>query len=123
MSTPTAQSILDMAHGAFKERTDYEMTKVIENILDPNTIATKERSVTVTIKLKPDDSRQNISVMVEAKSKLQPAAPMPTSLYVAGDGNGEVQAVEMVPQVPGQQSLDGSEQEESKILHLIRKNA
>lgn len=102
MSTPTAQSILDMAHGAFKERTDYEMTKVIENILDPNTIATKERSVTVTIKLKPDDSRQNISVMVEAKSKLQPAAPMPTSLYVAGDGNGEVQAVEMVPQVPGQ---------------------
>ena len=123
MSTPTAQSILDMAHGAFKERTDYEMTKVIENILDPNTIATKERSVTVTIKLKPDDSRQNISVMVEAKSKLQPAAPMPTSLYVAGDGNGEVQAVEMVPQVPGQQSLDGSEQEESKILQLIRKNA
>lgn len=123
MSTPTAQSILDMAHGAFKERTDYEMTKVIENILDPNTIATKERSVTVTIKLKPDDSRQNISVMVEAKSKLQPAAPMPTSLYVAGDGNGEVQAVEMVPQVPGQQSLDDSEQEESKILHLIRKNA
>ena len=123
MSTPTAQSILDMAHGAFKERTDYEMTKVIENILDPNTIATKERSVNVTIKLKPDDSRQNISVMVEAKSKLQPAAPMPTSLYVAGDGNGEVQAVEMVPQVPGQQSLDDSEQEESKILHLIRKNA
>lgn len=123
MSTPTAQSILDMAHGAFKERTDYEMTKAIENILDPNTIATKERSVTITIKLKPDDSRQNISVMVEAKSKLQPAAPLPTNLYVAGDGNGEVQAVEMVPQVPGQQSLDGAEQEESKILHLIRKNA
>lgn len=122
MSTPTAKSILDMAHGAFKERTDYEMTKAIENILDPNTIATKERSVTVTIKLKPDDSRQNISVMVEAKSKLQPAAPLPTSLYV-DDSQEEVQAVEMVPQVPGQQSLDGAEQEESKILHLIRKNA
>ena len=51
MSTPTAQSILDMAHGAFKERTDYEMTKVIENILDPNTIATKELFLYVKILL------------------------------------------------------------------------
>lgn len=123
MNTPTAQSILDMAHGAFKERTDYEMARVIENILDPNTIATKERSVTVTIKLKPDDSRQNISVLVEAKSKLQPTAPMPTSLYVTGDNNGEIQAVEMVPQIPGQQNLDGEEQECSKVLHLVKKNA
>lgn len=30
-------SIMSMARGAFEERVDYEMDKVIQNILDPNT--------------------------------------------------------------------------------------
>ena len=29
------KSIIDMARGAIKERADYEMTKAVENILDP----------------------------------------------------------------------------------------
>lgn len=33
-------SIMRMARGAFEERVDYEMDKVIQNILDPNTKAT-----------------------------------------------------------------------------------
>ena len=37
------KSIIDMAHGAFKERADYEMAKILENILDPNTKAEKKR--------------------------------------------------------------------------------
>ena len=32
-------SILQMAQGAFQERVDYEMPRLIENILDPNTSA------------------------------------------------------------------------------------
>ena len=32
-------SIMRMARGAFEERVDYEMDKVIQNILDPNTKA------------------------------------------------------------------------------------
>ena len=36
------KSIIDMAHGAFKERADYEMAKILENILDPNTKAEKK---------------------------------------------------------------------------------
>ena len=33
------KSILQMARGAFQERVDLEMAKVIDNILDPNTDA------------------------------------------------------------------------------------
>ena len=33
----TRTSILDMAMGAIKERADYEMAHIIDNILDPNT--------------------------------------------------------------------------------------
>lgn len=38
-------SILQMARGAFIERVDYEMAKVIQNILDPNTKATAKRNI------------------------------------------------------------------------------
>lgn len=41
------KSIIDMAHGAFKERADYEMAKILENILDPNTKAEKKRTLTI----------------------------------------------------------------------------
>lgn len=35
--TDDRTSILDMAIGAIKERADYEMARIIDNILDPNT--------------------------------------------------------------------------------------
>lgn len=48
-------SIMSMARGAFEERVDYEMDKVIQNILDPNTKATAKRKITLTIELTPDE--------------------------------------------------------------------
>ena len=39
-------SIMQMARGAFEERVDYEMDRVIQNILDPNTKATAKRKIT-----------------------------------------------------------------------------
>ena len=49
-------SIMSMARGAFEERVDYEMDKVIQNILDPNTKATAKRKITLTIELTPTTS-------------------------------------------------------------------
>ena len=63
-------SIMRMARGAFEERVDYEMDKVIQNILDPNTKATAKRKITLTIELTPDDERRQIQVSVTAKSTL-----------------------------------------------------
>lgn len=53
-------SIMSMARGAFEERVDYEMDKVIQNILDPNTKATAKRKITLTIELTPDDEPEPI---------------------------------------------------------------
>lgn len=60
-------SIMSMARGAFEERVDYEMDKVIQNILDPNTKATAKRKITLTIELTPDDERRTIGVSVTAR--------------------------------------------------------
>ena len=108
-------SIMSMARGAFEERVDYEMDKVIQNILDPNTKATAKRKITLTIELTPDDERRTIGVQVTAKSTLAATNPVATALYVTSDGNGELVVAEMVPQVPGQMNMDGTQQEAPKL--------
>lgn len=115
------KSILQMARGAFQERVDLEMAKVIDNILDPNTKPTQKRKLTMTIEFTPDDERQNIGVSVSVKSALVPTVPAKTTLWVAGDSStGECQVVEMVPQVPGQMAMDGGEQDAPAALKFIK---
>lgn len=117
------KSILDMVNGAIKERVDYEMGKVMENILDPNTDAVKPRKLTVTVELRADNERRSIGVKTVAKSTLVPTNALVTMLYVTNDQNGEMAVVEAVPQVPGQTALGGEEQEEPKVLNFYQKRA
>ena len=103
-----------------EELVDYEMDKVIQNILDPNTKATAKRKITLTIELTPDDERRTIGVSVTAKSTLAATNPVATALYVTSDGNGELVVAEMVPQLPGQMNMDGTQQEAPKLLKLVQ---
>ena len=106
--------------GAFKERADYEMAKVVDNILDQNTKAAKKRSLVLTIEILPDDERTNLRIATTVKSKLEPTNPVTTALYITGDENGIPVAVEMVPQIPGQTRMDGMEQGEPSVLKLVK---
>ena len=108
-----------MAQGAFEERVDRAMAEAIDNILDPNTKATAKRSITLNIELRPDEERSHIEVSVSVKTKLATLNPVPTSLAIVADDNGELVVAEMVPQVPGQMSMAGDIQEEPKILKLL----
>lgn len=120
-SQANAKSILEMAHGAIMERADYEMKKVIDNILDPNTRAAKKRTLTITLEFLPDEERQQIAIKAIAKPKLEPTNAVSTALYITGDSEtGEVSAVEMVPQVPGQTNFDGTEQAAPNILKIVK---
>ena len=94
------KSILEMSMGAILERVDYEMGRVLENVLDPNTKATAKRKITVG---------------------LEPTDPVTTSLFITSAPNtGEMVVAEMVPQVPGQIFMDGDEQGQPKILKFAR---
>lgn len=115
------KSITQMAMGAIEERVDYEMNRVVDNIIDVNTKATAKRKITLTIELAPDDERRTISVSATAKSALAPTNPVATSLFVTTDGNGEMVVAEMVPQIPGQTTMNGTEQEQPKILKLAQR--
>ena len=111
-------SILDMCMGAIKERVDYDAARVVDNILDPNTEPKAKRKITLTIEFAPDADRQMIAVHTSSKATLVPTNPVTTSLAFVGDVNGEMQLVEMLPQVPGQIAMNGSEQPRPKVLKL-----
>ena len=111
------KSILEMSMGAILERVDYEMGKVIDNILDPNTKPAGKRKITVGLELIPSADRKTITVQTTAKSTLVPTDPSTTSLYITNQpGTGEMVVAEMVPQVPGQLGMDGGEQDRPKVL-------
>lgn len=48
------KSIIDMAQGDIKERADYEMARILDNIMDPNTTPTKKRTLTLQLVFSPD---------------------------------------------------------------------
>lgn len=111
------KSILESSRGAILERVDYEMGKVIDNIMDPNTKATGKRKITVTLELIPGSDRRTITLNTTAKSTLVPSDPVTTSLYITNQpGTGEMVVAEMVPQIPGQMDMNGSEQEQPNII-------
>lgn len=111
------KSILEMSMGAILERVDYEMGRVLDNIIDPNTKATAKRKITVNLELIPSSDRKTITVQSTAKSTLVPTEPITTSLFITSQpGTGEMVVAEMTPQVPGQVSMDGNVQEQPKVL-------
>ena len=115
------KSILEMSMGAILERVDYEMGRVLDNILDPNTKPTGKRKSTISLELVPSADRRTITVLTTAKATLVPTDPVTTSLYITNQPTtGEMVVAEMVPQVPGQTALDGTEQAQPKILNFKR---
>ena len=122
MTNDQRSSLLQMAKGAIQERVDYEVSRVVDNILDMNTEAKVKRKVVLTIVMTPDDDRQVVKIEASAKSTLAPVVPVGTSLVITADNNGEMILAEIAPQVPGQISMTGEEQESPKILKLAAQN-
>lgn len=117
MSERKTVSIIEMARGAVIEQINREMAEILANIQDLNTEPGKPRSITVKVVFRPDNSREIVKVSYDVSHKLAPAAPIETSLS-CGDYQGELYAVENVPQIPGQQALIGQEQEPPKLVAL-----
>ena len=105
------KSVLEMAMGAIAEITDYEVERVVANIMDPNTAAKAKRKITITLTFTPDDYRQQIGMDAQAKTSLVPVQP------VRGGG---LLLAEMTPQVPGQVDMDGVESPEPAIARVGR---
>ncbi|MCV9899842.1 replication terminator protein [Exiguobacterium sp. N5] len=95
----------NFADGALLERVNAEIGKVLENIQDPNTEATKKRKVTITLELEPNHRRELADVVTSVKSTLVPAASVSASLMIGHDGR-QVIGRELKSAMPGQYMVD-----------------
>ena len=83
------------------------MEEVTKNIQDPNTEPGATRKITVTIGFKPNQDRNFVATGVQTKTTLAPALGAVTALSMGKDiRTGEVEAVEIGNQIPGQMSME-----------------
>lgn len=86
-------SLDTLGGGAAVEMFNDELSKVLENILDPNTKATATRSVTLTVTIKPDEDRTYSNAVIEAKAKVASVKGVGLPIYV-GKHAGKAVATE-----------------------------
>ena len=114
-------NIETMAGGAMSEKFNQEFRKVIENIQDPNTDDKKARKITLTLTISPTGHRRVGNMKIDAKSALVPALGVETTFSMGKDlETGEVQAVEIGNQVPGQLEMSlPQEYQEAETIQTV----
>ena len=106
----------EFAGGKLSVQLNKALEKVTENIQDPNTDGQRVRKINVSISLRPNDERNFVSTTVETKLSLAPELGATTALSMGRDlRTGEVEAIEIFNQIPGQMSVnDVIDQEEEE---------
>lgn len=79
-------TLANMAGGAAVELFESELARVVENILDPNTDAETKRTIVLKVTIKPDESRRECSLRVEASSKIAAGKPAGGVVFVGRSG-------------------------------------
>lgn len=82
--------------GAAVEMFNFELQRVFDNILDPNTTL-MTREITLKVKIKPHDSRETTTVEISCGSKLASSVPAKSQFYLGKD-RGKAVAYEYNPE-------------------------
>lgn len=96
----------EIAKGALEEQFEAEFQNVLKNIADPNTDAKKQRKITITLTLKPNEKRNIAEMNFQTKSALVPSLPVESNIYIDKDKAGKMVAEELNGQLPGQMSYE-----------------
>lgn len=117
MENEEIMDINKLAGGAIQESIHYGLEEVFKNILDPNTEPEKARKLTITMELKPDESRQIIRTKTTCKTSLVPTNSITTQMLLGKEGE-KIVATELLKHDPNQVSLDEYGEASSKIINL-----
>ena len=110
----------EFANGAFSAQVNRAMEEVTKNIQDPNTDATATRKITVTITFKPAETRNFTPAGVQTKTTLAPEMGAVTAISMGRDlKTGEVEAVEIGNQIPGQVEIKDLINQEEQMEQAV----
>lgn len=97
-------TLASLSDGAALERFDHELQRTLDNIADPNTDPKAVRTITLTVKIKPNDKRTMGEVKFSAQAKLAPLAPVETLIFIGRSG-GNIVASEQLPPTPLEEEI------------------
>lgn len=80
--------LVTVAGGAAEELFQRELRRVLENLMDVNTVPDKDRVINLKFKLRMDPRRSDVTVVLEATSKLQAPVGAVTHFQVSTDKKG-----------------------------------
>lgn len=96
-------NIAELQEGAIQEKIEKEVERIMSNILDLDTDATKKRKLTIAIDFTPDENRQVISLDAQVKSALAPQVSVATTMLAGRNmDTGFIEARELNSGTPGQ---------------------
>jgi|SRR5690625_828254 len=102
-------NIAELQEGAVQEKIEKEVERIMSNILDLDTDATKKRKLTITIDFTPDENRQVIGIDAQVKSTLAPQVSVGTTMLAGRNmDTGFIEARELNSGTPGQTFIDDS---------------
>ncbi len=87
-------SLETLCQGRVEELFSGELSRVLQNIADPNTDPTKERVIKLEIKIKPTMNRDSAAVKVSAASKLAAPLPQVATVFIEYGKGGVILASE-----------------------------
>ena len=91
----TKVSLEEILGGGLQEQFTKSFEKVIANLADPNTAFKPCRKITIELKFTQNEARDDVSVAVSVKEKLEAQAPMSTAFMIGKNlKTGEMYAEE-----------------------------
>lgn len=88
-------SLEEILGGGLQEQFSKSFDKVIANLADPNTAFKPCRKITIELKFTQNEARDDVSVAVSVKEKLEAQAPMSTAFMIGKNlKTGEMYAEE-----------------------------
>lgn len=100
MSENNAVTLQNLGGGAVAEKFEQELTKVIQNICNPNTAPAVIREINMKVRIKPKaDNREIGDMEVIVTSKLAPTKTLVSRVHVGVGDDGETKAIEVIEKV------------------------
>lgn len=109
MAERPIKSLSDLMDGGLEERFNQELTKVWQNVYDPNTNPTAARKVVMEVKIVPNERRDSVQFHVNVSSKLAPHVALTQTVMLSLGADGTITATERTEQIPGQLDMEGNE--------------
>lgn len=113
-----AESILLLQEGAILKSVDQELIKVLDNIEDKTTEATKKRKISIILEIEPSVMRDSFNLNAAISSTLAPKSAMQLSLDLKSSEDGDYIIKEQKDEAEGQQDIFGNEETSLALLLL-----